>query len=230
MLRLQNVLLCCGEDGGFGMGHVITVAQQKGGSGKTTLAANLAIGFRQAGRSVAVVDIDPQGSLGRWFMARAEADPALVEGMDFATSSAWGITYECRKLADRFDIVIVDTPPKADSDLRPALRVADLVVVPVSMSHVDLWATEGVLDLARREDKLALVVMNRARPGTRLSGDVAQAASKLAAHLATAQLGNRVIYAEALGQGRGASEGPRGPARDEVAALTAEVAQHLAAG
>ena len=95
-------------------GFVITVAQQKGGSGKTTVAANLAVGFRQAGRTVAVVDIDPQGSLGRWFMARAEQDPALIEGMDFSTSSAWGITYECRKLSDSFDVVIVDTPPKAD--------------------------------------------------------------------------------------------------------------------
>ena len=208
-------------------GSVITVAQQKGGSGKTTLAANLAIGFRQAGKTVAVVDIDPQGSLGRWFMARADAAPGLTEGMEFATSSAWGITYECRKLSDAFDVVIVDTPPKADSDLRPALRVADLVVVPVSMSHVDLWATEGVLDLARRENKPALIVMNRTRPGTRLSGDVAAAAAGLEAEVAQAQLGNRVIYAEALGQGRGASEGPRGPARDEVAALTAEVAKRL---
>ncbi|MEC3861935.1 ParA family partition ATPase [Mesobacterium sp. TK19101] len=211
-------------------GSVITVAQQKGGSGKTTLAANLAVGFLQAGKSVALVDIDPQGSLGRWFMTRAEADPLLVDGLEFTTSSAWGISYECRKLSDRFDVVIVDTPPKADSDLRPALRVADLVVVPVATSQVDLWATEGVLDLAEREGKPALIVLNRGRPGTRLSQEVAEAAAKLDAMVATAQFANRVIYAEALGKGRGASEGARTPARDEVAALTAEVAQHLQAG
>ncbi|MGY9050134.1 ParA [Puniceibacterium antarcticum] len=211
-------------------GSVITVAQQKGGSGKTTLAANLAIGFRRMGRSVALVDIDPQGSLGRWFMMRLEQDPALVEGMEFATSSAWGITYECRKLTGTHDIVIVDTPPKADSDLRPALRCADLVLVPVSMSHVDLWATEGVLDLAKREDKEALIVMNRARAGTRLSADVAQAADKLMARIADSQFANRVIYAEALGQGRSAAEGSKTPARAEVDALTAEVAALLANG
>ncbi|MCB1333569.1 MAG: ParA family protein [Roseivivax sp.] len=211
-------------------GTVITVAQQKGGSGKTTVAANLAIGFRMAGRTVALVDIDPQGSLGRWFMARAEDDPALVEGMEFSTSSAWGIPYECRKLSGAYDVVIVDTPPKADSDLRPALRVADLVIVPVSVSHVDLWATEGVLDLARREDKKTLIVMNRARPGTRLSVEVADAASQLEAEIAETQLGNRVIYAEALGRGRGAAEAGKSRARDEIEALTEEVARHLANG
>ena len=211
-------------------GHVITVAQQKGGSGKTTVSANLAIGFLRQGKRVALVDIDPQGSLGRWFMTRLETEAGPVDALEFATSSAWGITYEVRKLSEKHDVVIIDTPPKADSDLRPALRVADLVIVPVSVSHVDLWATEGVLDLARREDKEAMIVLNRGRPNTRLGTDVAKAAEKLMAQIAEATLANRVIYAEALGQGRGAAEGRKTPAQAEVDALTSEVAQALANG
>ncbi|SDG76409.1 ParA family partition ATPase [Alloyangia pacifica] len=211
-------------------GSVITVAQQKGGSGKTTLSANLAIGFLAQGKSVALVDIDPQGSLGRWFMTRLERDPEALGALEFATSSAWGVTYECRKLAASHDVVIVDTPPKADSDLRPALRAADLVVVPVSMSHLDLWATEGVLDLARRENRAALVVLNRTRPGTRLSGEIAEAVQAMDVAIARAQLANRVGYAEAFGRGQSAAEGRKTPARAEVAALTAEVAEALANG
>mgnify|MGYP001790982833 FL=1 len=211
-------------------GHVITVAQQKGGSGKTTVSANLATGFLRQGKSVALVDIDPQGSLGRWFMTRIEDESGPVDALEFATSSAWGITYEVRKLSDSHDVVIIDTPPKADSDLRPALRVADLVVVPVSVSHVDLWATEGVLDLARREGKEAMVVLNRARKNTRLGGEVAEAAEKLEARIADAQLANRVVYAESLGQGRGAAEGRKTPAQAEVDALTSEVAEALSNG
>lgn len=211
-------------------GHVITVAQQKGGSGKTTVSANLAIGFLRQGKRVALVDIDPQGSLGRWFMTRLETQAGPVDALEFATSSAWGITYEVRKLSENHDIVIIDTPPKADSDLRPALRVADLVIVPVSVSHVDLWATEGVLDLARREDKETLIVLNRGRPNTRLGAEVAEAAEKLMARIADTTLSNRVIYAEALGQGRGAAEGRKTPAQAEVDALTSEVAQVLANG
>ena len=208
-------------------GQVITVAQQKGGSGKTTLAAHLALGFREQGKSVALVDLDPQGSLGRWFMTRVDHAPDTCEGMDFSTSSAWGVSYEVRKLTSANDIVIIDTPPKADSDLRPALRVADLVVVPVSVSHVDLWATEGVLDLAARERCPTLLVMNRTRVGTRLNAEVAEAATRLGAEVAAASLGNRVGYADAMGQGRGAQEGGKSRARDEIAALIEAVAQRL---
>lgn len=65
-------------------GHVITVAQQKGGSGKTTVSANLAIGFMRQGKRVALVDIDPQGSLGRWFMTRLETESGPVDALELS--------------------------------------------------------------------------------------------------------------------------------------------------
>lgn len=208
-------------------GKVIAVVQQKGGSGKTTLAVNLAVSCLRRGLTVALLDTDPQGSLGRWFMARRER---LGEaGMEFSTSSAWGVSYECEKLKRSADIVIVDTPPKVDADLRPALREADLILVPVASSHVDLWATEGVLDLAARERKSAWLVLNRVRSGTRLAEDVARAAAEMTAELATARLANRVVYAETLGQGLGAEEAGTRAVRAEVAALTDEVL-HLLEG
>lgn len=209
------------------MGHVITIAQQKGGSGKTTLAANLAVAFARAGRSVALIDTDPQGSLGRWFMLRAEilGEP----DMEFSTASAWGVSYESGKLRKSHDIVIVDTPPKADADLRPALRAADLVLVPVAASHVDLWATDGVLDLVARESGRALIVLNRVKAGTRLGAEIATAAAATAA-IATARLGQRIAYAETLGQGGSVATGPQGPARAEIAALAAEVLARLSPG
>lgn len=206
------------------MGHVITVAQQKGGSGKTTLAVNLAVEFLKRGQRVAILDTDPQGSLGRWFLARR--DGVGVDEMEFSTASAWGVSYECEKLRKTNDIVIVDTPPKVDADLRPALREADLVLIPVASSHVDLWAVDGVLDLIAREGRAALVVLNRWKAGTRLADEVAQAAGDKA-KVAVARLGNRVVYAETLGVGLAAMEAARSPARAEVAALADEVLASL---
>lgn len=204
-------------------GQIITVAQQKGGSGKTTLAANLAVAATRAGRSVALIDTDPQGSLGRWFMTRLEALGGTPD-MEFSTASAWGVGYETGKLMRNHDLVIVDTPPKADSDLRPALRAAALVLVPVAASHVDLWATEGVLDLARREKRPALVVLNRMRAGTRLAAEVRTAAQAMEADLASTSLAHRVAYAETLGRGLGVQESARpGQAGAEMAALADEI-------
>lgn len=206
------------------MGKVITIAQQKGGSGKTTLAVNLAVELSRQGLKVALLDTDPQGSLGRWFLTRRDrlGDP----GMDLSTASAWGVGYECEKLRKINDIVIIDTPPKIDADLRPALREANLVLIPVAASHVDLWATDGVLDLIARENRTALVVLNRTKAGTRLGEEVAASAGKLA-EVAQSRLGQRVVYAETMGLGIAAPEAGKSIASQEVAALAAEVLSRL---
>jgi chromosome partitioning protein len=202
------------------MGHVICVAQQKGGSGKTTIAANLAVAFTRAGHSVALLDTDPQGSLGRWFMARRELG---ADDLGFSTASAWGVSYECDKLRRTFDFVIVDTPPKVDADLRPSLREASLVIVPVAVSQVDVWATESVLDLARREGRPVMLVLNRAKPGTRVLDEVTKSLESLEVPRSQTMLGNRVVYAETLGQGRGVLERGKGAWTAEVEGLAAEV-------
>lgn len=207
------------------MAQVITVAQQKGGAGKTTLAANLAVAFARRGLRVAVLDTDPQGSLGRWFLIRRGLPGGA--GMEFSTASAWGVSYECEKLRKLVDLVIIDTPPKVDADLRPALREANLVLVPVAGSMVDLWAVDGLMDLVSREGRRALIVMNRVRAGSRLTAEVA-AAAEAQGGVAAARLASRQAYAEALGQGLGAGE-LRGPATAEVAALADEVLAVLAA-
>jgi len=210
------------------MVQVVTVAQQKGGSGKTTVAVNLAVAARLSGQSVGLLDTDPQGSLGRWFMTRLEAAGGTPD-MEFSTASAWGVGYEVEKLRRTCDLVVIDTPPKADSDLRPALREADAVVVPVSASHLDLWATEAVLDLVDRTGKSALTVLNRAVSQTKLTAEIRVSLSALPAPVAEAALGNRVAFAQALGLGQGVGElARRGLASLEVTALAAELNERFA--
>ena len=201
-------------------GKIITVAQQKGGAGKTTLAANLSVELSRRGKTVALLDTDPQGSLGRWFMARnALGDP----GIGFSTASAWGVSYECDKLRKETDFVFVDTPPKIDSDLKPAIRESDLVLVPVSASQVDVWATEGVLDMAEREDAAVLVVLNRAKAGTRVAADVDASLDEMGATRAKTTVGHRVAFPETMGIGKAAVERGKGPWAEEIRALADEI-------
>ena len=102
---------------------VITIAQQKGGTGKTTLAVHLAMAFiKFHNLKVAVIDTDPQGSLGKWYMIRSEIN-LKNGGLTFKTASLWGAQYESKILKQQHDIIIIDTPPKIESDARPAIGV-----------------------------------------------------------------------------------------------------------
>jgi chromosome partitioning protein len=184
-------------------GKIITITQQKGGSGKTTLAAHLAVAAaRLHGKTVAIVDTDPQGSLGRWFMARAERSNGAEPDMGFRTASAWGARYEAQSLAKDYDIVIIDTPPKMGVDGRPAIETADVVLIPVSPSPVDLWATEPTLEMAGKD---------------------------MGATAARTMIGNRVIFASSMGNGSSVLEAQsKGLAAQEISDVAKEVLKSAA--
>ncbi|WP_306150892.1 ParA family partition ATPase [Roseovarius sp. MMSF_3281] len=204
-------------------GEIICVAQQKGGAGKTTLVSNLAIAYLAEGKRVGLLDTDPQGSLGKWLDVREET-LGENENLQFATATAYGISRALRGIGNEADVILVDTPPKADSDIRQVLRESDLVLIPVATSQADVWATHDVLDLADRAGKPTHIVMNRTRTGTRVGEDVANSVAGLEARPLQATLANRVIYAEALGRGLGVIEAKRSvAASNEVRAMAHEV-------
>ena len=146
------------------LSKVITIAQQKGGTGKTTLSVHLALAFiKYHNLKVAIIDTDPQGSLGKWFMIRTEKKVSN-EGLTFKTASLWGAQYEAKTLKTDHDIVIIDTPPKIESDARPSIEAADLVLIPMAASHVDFWATGAIVDIAKQANKKILIQINRIKP------------------------------------------------------------------
>jgi chromosome partitioning protein len=210
-------------------GVIITIAQQKGGSGKTTVAAHLAVALGTRDKSVAIVDVDPQGSLGEWFERREERLGEDGIDLEFRTASGWGARREARNLARAHDFVIVDTPPKSDIEMRPAIEIADLVVVPLQPTPVDLWATDPILQMVAKEGNEALLVLNRVIRRALLTAEMAEATGELGYRVARAQLGNRVAFPASMGSGRTVIEtDPNGVAAEEVRALAKEVARHAA--
>jgi len=203
---------------------IITVAQQKGGAGKTTLAAHLAVAYTAMKKRVVAVDIDPQQSLSRWYGVRQEWMDGTPAGVLVSAVEGWRARAEVRRAAADYDLVIIDSPPHAETEARIAIRAADLVVVPVQPSPMDLWATRPTLELAAAEKVPALLVFNRVLPRANLTEAMEAEAEQLGAKIARARLGNRVAFAAALAEGKAVGETqPRGLAAQEIAALAKEI-------
>lgn len=206
-------------------GRVITVAQQKGGAGKTTLVAHLAIAFRQNGNSVATVDIDPQASLTRWFEARRAHKGNAID-ITHSQITGWRTAGEVEKLARSHDVVVIDSPPHAETEARLAVRAATLVIVPVQPSPMDVWATTPTLEMAKQERVRALIVLNRVPPRAKLADALIAKMTELGVDVAETQIGNRVSFAAALLDGHSVTETDKGTrAAEEMRALAAEVLQ-----
>jgi chromosome partitioning protein len=205
------------------MAIVITVAQQKGGTGKTTLAANLAAALAPD-RKVALLDIDPQHSLTRWHALR----PKSAAGLAFSDVSGWRVTGELDRLRAACDIVLIDSPPQIDTDARLAIRGANLVLIPVQPSPPDIWAAEGTLKLAAAEKRRAAIVLNRVPSAGKLRDVMAVRLREEGKPLLTATIGNRTGFATAFAEGLGITEtAPRSIAANELRALLTELLEMI---
>lgn len=203
-------------------GIVLTVAQQKGGAGKTTLVAHLAVAFQQLGRRVATIDIDPQASLSLWHEARAAAGAA--DGLTHSRIAGWRTAGEAERLARSHDVVLLDSPPHAETEARIAVRAARLVLVPVQPSPMDVWATQPTLKMAASEKVPVLLILNRVPPRSRMVEELVAEIAGLGVAVAACRLGNRVGFASALMSGRSVTEtGRRTRAAAEVRDLAAEI-------
>ena len=210
------------------LSKVITISQQKGGTGKTTLAVHLAMAFiKYHNLKVAIIDTDPQGSLGKWFMIRTEKKVSN-ENLTFKTASLWGAQYESKTLKNDHDIVIIDTPPKIESDARPSIEAADLVLIPMAASHVDFWATGAIVEIAKKANKKILAQINRSSQRSKLIDKTKDFIKSLDLESTQTIIGNRQIYTSSMGEGKTAVEKQRkGNAVDEIKKLSGQILNQL---
>jgi chromosome partitioning protein len=176
---------------------VIVLASQKGGAGKTTLAAHLAVAAEAAGAGPAVlIDTDPQGSLSAWWNERQAASPAL------APSSVADLPKKLAELAQAgFAVAVVDTPPAITEAITSVVRAADLVLIPTRPSPHDLRAVGSTVALVEQAGKPFAFVVTQAKPNARLT---VQAVTALSAHgvVAPSIVHDRVDFAASMIDGR----------------------------
>ena len=210
------------------LSKVITICQQKGGTGKTTLAVNLALAFLKLHNlKIAIIDTDPQGSLGKWFVVRSEKKVSN-KNLTFKTASLWGAQYESKTLKKDHDIVIIDTPPKIESDARPSIEAADLVLIPMTPSHVDFWATEAIIDIAKKANKKIFVQINRANQRSKLVSKTYEYINSINVKSTDTIIGHRQIYASSMGEGKTAIEKQKkSNAVEEIKKLSEQILAEL---
>lgn len=212
------------------MATIIAILNSKGGTGKTTLATNLAGSLHRRGARVLIVDADPQGSARDWHHAQPEGtDLPPVIGMDRPT-----IHRDIASVAKPYDYVVIDGAAKLEQVAASALKAADLVLIPVQPSGFDLWAVADLVDAiqARREvtegKPLAAFVVSRQVAGTHLAGEIAAALDRHGLPLLSGRTSQRIAYAEAAQSGVTVLDyEPDGKAAEEVNAITNEVLELL---
>jgi chromosome partitioning protein len=204
------------------MAKIVAVAQRKGGAGKTTLVAQIGVAWARQGLRVALLDVDPQGSLSAWASVRRQE--GWGEAPMIAAVSGWKLGVEIDRLKPLHDILVIDTPPHAETDARVAVRAADLMVVPLQPSPMDLWATGATLELARQEKRRPLLVLNRLPARSTMIAFSRDSIAREGLPLAATALGNRTIFAASMAEGAGVVEvEPAGPASQEITALLDEI-------
>jgi chromosome partitioning protein len=213
---------------------IIAVVNQKGGSGKTTLSMQLAGALARRGNKVLVVDADPQGTATRW-AASAEDDrpfPASVVGLSAASTK---VHREVKKFVEDYRYIIIDCPPAADSPVpQSALLVADLALVPVIPSPLDMWAAVGIREVIGNvgdinEELTSRLVINQLQPNTTLAKEALEVFPEFGIEVCKTYMRQRQVYRQSAVFGQTVHDfgAKAAAAAEEVEALTDEVLRLL---
>ncbi|HEY9656295.1 MAG TPA: ParA family partition ATPase [Crinalium sp.] len=213
---------------------IIAVVNQKGGSGKTTVSMQLAGALARRGNKVLVVDADPQGTATRWAASALDETPfpASVVGLSAASAK---VHREVKKFIDDYSYIIIDCPPAADSPIpQSALLIADLALVPLIPSPLDIWAAVGIRQVIQNVGDLndalqSRLILNQCQPKTTLMQESLEILPEFGIELAKTLLHHRQIYRQCAVFGQSVHNfGSKAQAAiAEIESLTEEVLEIL---
>ena len=185
------------------MGKIISFSNQKGGSGKTTISANLAVLWSNSGYKVAVIDADVQKSLTNWIIARKKYYGEEEIGFHVLHYNDSNIFESIKKMKRKYDFIIIDSPPSISYLNIQILDSSDFVYVPMQPSPLDLMATIPFLNLCKKERKKTSIIMNRVVSRVKLTEAMVFRLRYAGAKIARSRISSKVIFAETFAVGRG---------------------------
>jgi chromosome partitioning protein len=202
---------------------IISLVNQKGGVGKTTVAVNLAGCLSEKGHGVLLVDADPQGSVLQW-QSISDHQPFQVEHCPSAA-----VLGSRKALAKKNDHVIIDAPPAMGEITHAILAVSDLAIVPITPSPLDIWSSKETVSLfpeARKRNRkvTAKLLICRKIVGTRVGREAREALETYGMDLFETEISQRVAFVEAMISGRSVlAHAPNSEAAKEIRALSDEI-------
>lgn len=207
---------------------ILTFQNQKGGVGKTTLSLHLAHLLTLRSYRVLVIDADPQGSARDWLEARTSAAPFSVVGLDRPT-----IHRDIGQLMEHYDVIVIDSPPRVTDIARSAILAADLIIIPVQPSPLDVWAARDTVALINdaRVYKIeiqSVFAINREIVNTAIGREVSEALGASDIPVLSSHVSQRVSFAESMAQGQTVFETKSDPkAIGEIEAFGMELLSRL---
>lgn len=214
------------------MAKFISVAQLKGGAGKSTVVTNLVAALSQEFHT-GLIDADmPQGTSARWAAIRQTQQKNTPAFEVLTASSVNELALAAERLESECDVVVIDLPPRSLKYLREVLPYSDLVVMPLTASAADVWATEQLMEAIREGKRTskrlkARLVWNRLRTSKATEQFLADTAGLLRAKELESRLGQRTAYVESLGRGLSVLEWSDAKASAEFAIFYQELKQQL---
>lgn len=195
----------------------IAIVSGKGGAGKTTVATNIAVCAVEDGKTVVVVDLDPQPSAYGWFRARAQKTGLVVLPTHHAALPQL-ITDSAR---DKLDLVIIDTPPTTEGGApKAACDHADVTIIPCQPCAHDLRAIQDTLELCRGRGVTPFVVLNEVEANSPLTEEARVALKEMGVRVLPQMVSRARAFKHTATDGRGITEfDKRGKAADDIRAL-----------
>jgi chromosome partitioning protein len=207
---------------------VLAVLNQKGGSGKSTTACNVAVELLRRGWTVAILDTDEQGSASDWRALRIDERIPV-----FGATRAASLPADARTQAKSYDVVIIDGVPNVSDLTAAAVKVADAVIIPVQPAPRDIWGASDLVDLIRTRHIVsegvpqAAFLVSRATEGTILARGIDDALLKMGLPVFNTRLHDRQLFKQVDLTGLGVTEAePGSAASKEVVSLVDELIEN----